>query len=206
MSNAIKIHSFPLSGHAHRVQLFASVAGIAHRMVHVDLPAGEHKQAPFLALNPLGVVPVIEDGDIVVHDSISILVYLARRYAPSFIPQNPQQEAEMHRFLSMASGEISYGPGAARLINVFKAKIDPVFAKATAEKVLGKLETHLIRVDFLVANKITLADFAIYSYVAHAPEGDVSLAPYPNVRRWLKNMESLKGFVPMQATKIGLAA
>jgi glutathione S-transferase len=58
----------------------------------------------------------------------------------------------------------------------------------------------------LVANKITLADFAIYSYVAHAPEGDVSLAPYPNVRRWLHNMETLKGFVPMQATKIGLAA
>lgn len=206
MSNAIKIHSFPLSGHAHRVQLFASVAGIAHEIIHVDLPAGEHKQAPFLALNPLGVVPVIEDGDVVVHDSISILIYLARRYAPSFIPQDLQQEAEMHRFLTMASGEISYGPGAARLINVFKAPLDPVFAKATAEKALAKLEAHLIGLDFLVANKISLADFAIYSYVAHAPEGDVSLEPYPNVRRWLANVENLKGFIPMQATKVGLAA
>jgi glutathione S-transferase len=206
MSNAIRIHSFPLSGHAHRVRLFASVAGIAHEVIHVDLPAGEHKKAPFLALNPLGMVPVIEDGDAVVYDSISILIYLARKYAPSFIPQDLQQEAEMHRFLTMSAGEISYGPGAARLINVFNSPIDPVFAKATAEKALTKLEEHLIGREFLVANKISLADFAIYSYVAHAPEGDVSLEPYPNVRRWLTNIEDLKGFIPMQATKVGLAA
>jgi glutathione S-transferase len=206
MSNAIRIHSFPLSGHAHRVQLFASVAGIAHQIVHIDLPAGEHKQAKFLTLNPLGVVPVIEDGDTIVHDSISILIYLARKYAPAFIPEDLQQEAEMHRFLAMSAGEISYGVGAARLINVFNAPSDPVFAKATAEKALIKLEQHLVGRDFLVANKISLADFAIYSYVAHAPEGDVSLEPYPNVRHWLTNIESLKGFVPMQATKVGLAA
>ena len=205
MPNAIRIHSFSLSGHAHRVRLFASVAGITHKVIHVDVPAGEHKQAPFLALNPLGLVPVIEDGDTVIHDSISILVYLARKYAPAFIPQDPQQEAEMHRFLAMSAGEISYGPGAARLINVFNAPLDPVFAKATAEKVLTKLEAHLIGREFLVANSISLADFAIYSYVAHAPEGDVSLAPYSNVLRWLANMEALKGFIPMQATKIGLA-
>jgi len=206
MSNAIRIHSFPLSGHAHRVQLFASVAGIAHEIIHVDLPAGEHKQAPFLALNPLAVVPVIEDGDAVVHDSISILIYLARKYAPSFIPQDLQQEAEMHRFLAMSAGEISYGLGAARLINVFNSPADPVVAHAIAEKALTKVEQQLTDRDFLVANKISLADFAIYSYVAHAPEGDVSLEPYPNVRRWLANIEGLKGFVPMQATKVGLAA
>jgi glutathione S-transferase len=206
MSNAIRIHSFPLSGHSHRVQLFASVAGIAHEMIHVDLLTGEHKQAPFLALNPLGVVPVIEDGDVVVHDSISILVYLARKYAPSFIPQDLQQEAEMHRFLAMSAGEISYGPGTARLINVFNSPADPVVAKATADKALTKLEQQLTGNDFLVANKISLADFAIYSYVAHAPEGDVSLEPYPNVRRWLANIEGLEGFIPMQASKVGLAA
>lgn len=206
MSNAIRIHSFPLSGHAHRVALFASVAGIAHEIVEVDLVKGEHKQAPFLALNPLGTVPAIEDGDVVVHDSISILIYLARKYAPSFIPQDVQQEAEMHRFLAMSAGEISFGPGTARLINVFNSPADPVVAKATAEKALIKLEQQLIGQDFLVANTISLADFAIYTYVAHAPEGDVSLEAYPNVRRWLANIESLEGFIPMQATKVGLAA
>ncbi len=60
--------------------------------------------------------------------------------------------------------------------------------------------------DFLVGNTPTIADAAIYSYTAHAPEGDVSLEPYPNVSRLLKNIEALPGFVPMQATKIGLAS
>lgn len=205
MSNAIRIHSFPLSGHAHRVRLFASVAGIAHEIIHVDLPAGEHKKAPFLALNPLGLVPVIEDGDVVIQDSISILIYLARKYAPEFIPQDIQEEVEMHRFLAMSAGEIYYGPCTARLITVFNSPADPVFAIATAEKALSKLETQLIGRDYLVANKISLADIAIYSYVAHAPEGNVSLEPYTNVRRWLANIEGLKGFIPMKATKVGLA-
>ena len=55
-------------------------------------------------------------------------------------------------------------------------------------------------------NKPTIADVAIYSYTAHAPEGDVSLEPYPNVRRLLANVEGLDGFVPMPATKVGPAA
>jgi glutathione S-transferase len=74
MSNAIKIHSFPLSGHAHRAVLFASLAGIDHTVNDVDLPGGEHKQPAFLALNPAGQVPVIEDGDVVISDANAILV------------------------------------------------------------------------------------------------------------------------------------
>ena len=79
MSNAIRIHSFPLSGHAHRVELFASLAGIAHEVINVNLAEGEHKKPAYLALNPAGQVPAIEDGDVVVTVSNAILVYLARR-------------------------------------------------------------------------------------------------------------------------------
>ena len=112
----------------------------------------------------------------------------------------------MHRFLAMSAGEIAYGPGAARLINVFNAPLDADFAKANAEKALTKLENHLDGRKFLVGCQTTLADFAIYSYIAHAPEGGVSLEPYLNVRRWLANIEALQGFKPMQATKAGSAA
>jgi glutathione S-transferase len=106
----------------------------------------------------------------------------------------------------MSAGEIAYGVATARLINVFNSPADPAVAHAVAEKSLTKVEQHLTDQDFLVANKISLADFALYSYVAHAPEGDVSLEPYPNVRRWLANIEGLKGFIPMQTTNVGLAA
>jgi glutathione S-transferase len=206
MSHAIRIHSFPLSGHAHRVALFASLAGIAHEIINVDLASGEQKTANFLALNPAGQVPVIEDGDIVVTDSNAILVYLARKYAPSFLPGDSKLEAEVQKFLSLASGEIAFGPAAARLITVFGAGLDAEFAKATAAKVLAKLEAHMQGRKFLVGDAATIADVAIYSYTAHAPEGNVSLETYPNVRRLLSNIEGLKGFVPMQSTKVGLAA
>jgi glutathione S-transferase len=53
---------------------------------------------------------------------------------------------------------------------------------------------------------VTLADIANYSYVAHVPEGNVSLEPYPRVRQWLRRIEALPGFVPMVASPIGLAA
>ncbi|MHA3979075.1 glutathione S-transferase family protein [Halovulum sp. GXIMD14794] len=206
MSQPIRIHGFPISGHAHRVELFASLAGIAHEVVTVDLPGGAHKQPPFLALNPFGQVPVIEDGDVVIQDSNAILVYLARKYAPAFLPTDPVLEAQVQRFLTLAAGELAFGPAAARLITVFNAPLDADFAKATAAKVLGKLDAHLEGREFLVGDAPTIADVAIYSYTAHAPEGGVSLEPYPNVRRLLRNVEALKGFKPMPATKAGLAA
>jgi len=95
MSNAIRIHRHALSGHSHRVQLLASLAGISHELVNVDLLAGEHKEEPFLTLNPAGQVPVIEDGDTIISDSNAILVYLARKYASDWLPQDQVLEAEV---------------------------------------------------------------------------------------------------------------
>ena len=206
MSNALKIYSFPLSGHSHRVILFASLAGLAHEVIDLDLANGEHKKEPYLSINPAGQVPAIVDGMNSISDSNAILVYLARKYAPMFLPEDPTSEAEVQKYLSLAAGEIAFGPAAARLINVFNADLDRDFAHSIAAKVLAKLESALEGKDFLVGNKPSIADVAIYSYVAHAPEGDVSLEPYPNVRRHLQNIESLDGFVPFKATKVGLAA
>lgn len=206
MPNALKIYSFPLSGHSHRVILFASLAGIAHEVIDVDLANGEHKKPPYLSINPAGQVPAIVDGSTAISDSNAILVYLARKYAPTFLPDDPIREAEIQKYLSLAAGEIAFGPAAARLINVFKANLDRDFAHSIAAKALSKLEFALEGKEFLVGNAPSIADVAMYSYVAHAPEGDISLEEYPNVRRLLKNIESLEGFVPFKPTKVGLAA
>ncbi|MEM7522233.1 MAG: glutathione S-transferase [Pseudomonadota bacterium] len=206
MTNAVRIHHFAKSGHAHRAALFASLAGIAHELVEVDLAGGEHKSPAFLKLNPAGQVPVLEDGATVVPDSNAILVYLARTYAPDWIPSDIAEEAAVQRYLSLAAGEIAFGPAAARLITVFGAPIDPEFAKTVAARALTKLDAGLSGRDWLVGERPTIADVAIYSYTAHAPEGNVSLDPYPNVRAWLKRIEELPGFVPMPATAVGLAA
>ncbi len=206
MSNAIRIHRHPLSGHSHRVQLFAALAGINHELVEVDLLAGEHKKEPFLSLNPAGQVPVVEDGETVVSDSNAILVYLARKYAPNWLPESAEASAEVQKFLSLAAGEIASGPATARLITVFGADLDADAAKRISARAFDRLEAHLEGREFLVGDGPTIADVAIYSYTAHAPEGNVSLAAYPNIRRLLSRIEGLKGFVPMTRTEVGLAA
>ncbi len=206
MPNAIRIHRHPLSGHSHRVELFAKLGGINHELVDVDLLAGEHKKEPFLSLNSAGQVPVIEDGDSVIADSNAILVYLARKYAPDWLPIDPVREAEVQKFLSLAAGEIANGPAAARLVTVFGAQLDAERAKAIAKTAFDRLEAHLNGREWLIGNAASIADVAIYSYTAHAPEGNVSLSDYPNIRALLARIEALPGFVPMQSTKVGLAA
>lgn len=206
MSNAVRIHHFPKSGHAHRALVFAKLAGIAHEAVFVDLPAGAHKSPEFLAMNPNGQVPVLEDGDVVVSDSNAILVYLARQYAPDWMPTDAVGEAAVQRWLTLAAGEIAFGSCAARLITVFGAPLDVDFAAATAAKAMQKLEHGLESRDWLVGDRPTIADVAAYSYTAHAPEGNVSLDPYPNVRAWIARFEALDGFEPMPATAVGLVA
>ena len=206
MSNAIRIHHFPKSGHAHRTLVFAKIAGIAHEAVFVDLAAGEHKTPAFLAMNPHGQVPVLQDGATIVSDSNAILVYLARKYAPDWMPSDAEGEANVQRWLTLAAGEIAFGSCAARLITVFGAPLDADFAAATAAKAMQKLEDGLNGRDWLVGDRPTIADVATYSYTAHAPEGNVSLEPYPNVRAWIARFEALDGFEAMPATEIGLAS
>ena len=98
------------------------------------------------------------------------------------------------------------GPAAARLVNVFNATLDLATAQAKAATLLDVMEATLKGHSFLVDNDRSLADIAMYAYVAHAPEGGVSLAPYTEVRAWLSRVEALSGFVPMQITRVALAA
>ncbi|WP_415237138.1 glutathione S-transferase family protein [Sneathiella sp.] len=206
MTNSIKIHGFPLSGHSHRVELFANLANISYEAIVVDLPNGAHKKEPFLSLNPFGQVPVIEDGDIVLSDSNAILVYLAKKYAPNWLPEDPEGAAAVQRFLSLAAGQISYGPASARLITVFGAGLDAGRAQAVASWAFDRLEAHLEGRSWLAADEPTIADVAVYTYTAHAPEGNVDISGYPNIRAWLSRVEGLPGFVGMKKTKVGLAA
>ena len=204
----ITLYQHPLSGHSHRVRLFLSLLGKDASIIDVDLLAGAHKNAEFLAKNPLGQVPVIEDGEVTLADSNGILVYLAERYDTSgdWYPKTPLARAEVQRYLSIAAGQIASGPAAARLVNVFGATLDHERAKTIAGSILLALDQHLATRQWLVGEQPTIADVANYAYIAHAPEGDVSLDAYANVRTWLARISDPPGFVPMVKTEVGLAA
>ncbi len=201
MTHTIRLYTFPLSGHAHRVQLFLSLLNLPTELVQVDLTKGAHKTPEFLAINPLGQVPVLQDGDVILSDSNAMLVYLASKYAdPSWMPRDPVNAAKIQRFLSISANEVLRGPATARLIHVFKAALDINLAHTISKRILPVLDADLDGHAFFVGDSPTIADLAIYTYVAHAPEGGVSLEDYPNIRAWLARIEALPGFVPMQAS------
>lgn len=200
----MKLYFHPLSGHAHRARLFITLIGVDADVVEVDLAGGEHKTPAFLALNPFGQIPVLEDGGLVIADSNAILVYLAKAYASAWLPEDAAGAAAVQRWLSVASGEIAYGPCAARLVTVFGAKFDTEEVIARAHRVLALIDAHLADRTWIAAERPTIADVALYSYIARAPEGNVDRVQYRNVSAWLQRIEALPGFYPFRKTAIGI--
>lgn len=198
----IVLHGTELSGHAHRVVLLLRMLGLPYRFVAA--PPEVRRMPEFLKLNPLGQIPVLEDGPLVLADSNAIMVYLVRRYAPgsAWLPEEPAAAAQVQRWLSIAAGEVMHGCAIARAIKQFNAPMDHKQAVRLAERLLRFMEQHLAGRTYLAAEHPTLADLACYSYVAHVPEGGVSLEPYPSVRAWLARVEALPQFVPLPDSPI----
>jgi glutathione S-transferase len=205
---ALKLYYHPLSGHSHRVRLFLSLLGIQHTLIEVDLLVKAQKTPEFLKLNPFGQVPVLDDDGAVFSDSNAILVYLAKKFGKTdWLPESAAEAARVQRWLSVAAGEISRGPASARLITVFGAHFDAADVIGRAHAILKLIESTLAGHDWIIGGAHpTLADVALYSYVARAPEGNVDLAGYPLINRWLTRIEALPGFVPFQKTPVGLTA
>ncbi len=201
----MKLYYHPLSGHSHRAQLFLSLLGIDADLIEVDLAAGAHKSPEFLKLNPFGQVPVLDDGGTIIPDSNAILVYLAKKHAvENWLPEDPKGAAAVQRWLSVAAGEIAYGPCAARLVTVFGAKFDAGEVIARAHVVLKRIDAELDGRRWMAAEYPTIADVALYSYIARAPEGNVDRSAYTNVNAWLERVEALPGFVAFQKTAVGI--
>ena len=118
---------------------------------------------------------MIDDGGTVIADSNAILVYLAKRYGDAhWLPDDPAGAA-VAALAVVCGGPIASGPAAARLVTVFGAQLDQEAAKRTAAKVLDVIDGELAGKPFAAGAQPTIADVAAYSYIAHAPEGGVSL-------------------------------
>lgn len=203
----MKLYFHPISGHAHRARLFLSLIGADVEIVEVDLAKGEHKSPEYLAKNRFGQVPLLEDDGEFIADSNAIMIYAAKKFGRSdWLPADPIGGAKVQRWLSVAAGQIAFGPGAARLITIFNAGFNPEEVIARAHAVLALIEAELEGRDWIAADQPTIADLALYSYIARAPEGNVDISSYANVNNWLARIEALPGFVEFGKTAVGLNA
>ncbi|CAI8853587.1 glutathione S-transferase family protein [Methylocaldum szegediense] len=194
----MKLYDMELSGNAYKIRLFCSLLGLHCESVPVDLTKQEHKHADFLALNPRGQVPVLDDGGTIVWDSMAILVYLARKYADHrWLPTEAEAMARVMQWLALSENEILYGLARARAVKRFKRPWDLAQCQELGRSALSVMENHLQHEQWLAADWPTIADIACYPYVALAPEGGIALDDYPHVRQWLARIRSLPGYVGM---------
>lgn len=202
----IKLYWHPMSGHAHRAHMLLSILELDFELITVGLPAGEHQRPEFLALNPFGQIPVLVDGDTVISDSNAILVYLATVYdrEKQWLPESPLVRANIEQFLSLAAHRLAGSIAKLRAANLFNHSIDREPLTQEAHKLLKQLQNYQNGRQWLVGTKPTIADLALYSYIKLAPEGGISLADYPVLETWLKRVEGLSGFVPIQLSNVGL--
>ncbi|WP_333696755.1 glutathione S-transferase [Phaeobacter italicus] len=200
----IKLYRNPKSGHCHRVELLLAFLGLPYETIDLDMANGAHKAPEYLKISPFGKVPAIDDSGYTLSDSNAILVYLVQTYAKGshWLPEDPKTAAEVQRWLTIAADNIFSGPCSARLVTLFGAQLDHAAAIAKSHDLFKLMETHLNGRNWLAAETITIADIAGYSYIAHAPEGGVDLAPYPNLRAWLNRIEAEDKFVPMVASEV----
>ncbi len=194
----IKLYEFPLSGNCHKVRLMLSLLGLAYDSVLLNGASREHKSPDFLALNPLGQVPVLKDGEIIVRDSHAILIYLAHHYGgEQWWPQDSAELASICAWLSTCANEVARGPNALRLHYKFGRTIHVGDAIQVTDQLLSIVEARLTLHDWIATDHLSLGDIALYPYVALSPEGHIDLAPYPKLIGWIKRIQSLPNYVGM---------
>lgn len=194
----MKLYDTPRSGNCHKVRMLLAQLDLTHEIVPVDLAGGENKQRAYLALNPRGQVPLLEDEGELIWDSQAILVYLARRYGDeTWLPTAPLAMARVMQWLAVSENEIQYGLARARAALQWRAPWNVEECQRVGRAALDLLERQLATSAWLAADHATIADLACYPYVALAPQAGLELESFPSVRAWVGRIQALPRYAGM---------
>ena len=189
----MKLYDFPFSPNCRKVRAVAYELGIALEYERIDLLTGASRTPAFLAKNPNGRVPVLEDGDLVLWESTAIVRYLAA--GSPLVPTAPRVAAEVDRWIAWQLAHLAPAMSKVAFENIVKrltrrGEPDPArIAEGTAE--FGQLTAILDRAladREYVAGPLTVADFALAGHYSLASAAGLSLAGHPRVESWLARM------------------
>ena len=199
----MKLYDYILSPSCYKVRLMASLAGVKLDIRPVDFHPGlEHRGPELMALNPGGSIPILVDGDLILTESSAMLAYVAAKAAPQWLGTGDAEEtARIHQWLSF-SHRLTASLGGARLHEMLLrpgdlGKLQSQGIAALRELEAGLFEQKLRGFSFVASDGPSIADIACFPYVALAPDGGVSLDPYPTIRLWSRALRSLDGFIEM---------
>jgi len=194
----MRLHDYPGSCNCYKVRLLLAQLGLQYERVPVDIFAGETLTAAFAAVNPARTTPVLETDDgRCLPESAAILTYLAA--GTPLMPEDAFERAEVIRWLVYEQTDVI--PAIAglrfRLLTGRLAPGDPdaVARRRLAGDVLRLLDDHLTDRTFLVGDRYSIADIAVYGYTHRAHEAGIDLAPSTAVVAWLGRVEAQPGYM-----------
>ena len=180
-----------------KVRILLRQLGLDYDRVEVDIFAGESRSDAYLALNPAGRTPalLLDDGSAIA-ESDAILLFLAEE--TPFLPDDRIERGHVHRWMFFEQNLLEPNAGSARFWHLTgRERPQPqAFAQRlqAGRDALEVLDRGLAGRAFLVADRYTVADIALYAYTHVAHEAGIDMSAYPAVAPWLARVEATDGF------------
>jgi maleylacetoacetate isomerase len=207
----MRLYTYSRSGTSHRVRIALNLKGLAYEPVPVDLLKGEQRQDEYLAVNPQGLVPMLEDGRARVGQSLAIIDYLERTHPePPLLPADPPGEARVRSLALICACEM-HPLGNLRVLRYLKRTLGVDQATRDAwcrhwmTEGFAALEARLMTEPetgrFCHGDAPTLADVCLVPQVVSAQRWNTDLTPYPTVRRIHEACLELDAFAQAMPTE-----
>lgn len=193
-----KLYDYVASANCYKIRLLLAQLELPYERVAIDIFDGDTLTDDYARLNPHRSTPVFElaDGRTLI-ESNAILWYLAS--ATRFLPADPVAEAEVLRWLIHEQADVMPAIGGLRFRLVTGRfapdSPDAETRRRNAYEVLAMLDTHLASRSFLVGERYSIADVAVFAYSHLAPEAGIDIAEYGHFRAWLDRVSEQDGFV-----------
>jgi glutathione S-transferase len=200
----LTLHDYELDDNCYKVRLLLGALGLKVTKVAVDVHPGREQRSPkYLRLNPLGTLPILLDGDFVLHGAEAILAYLAHTYdaAQCWLPREPECFGSVMMWLGFAGGELR-AASLARLHHMLEVEADAPRLDREARQAFCIMDDHMTRREFdgagwFVGAAPTIADIALFPAIALSRDFGIEHDEYPALRRWMRRVRGVPGFVPM---------
>jgi len=204
VTEALVLHEYSQSGNCYKIRLTAALLGLPLERREYDILQGETRTAAFLAdVNPNGRIPVLQIDDRFIPESNAACFYLAE--GSPLVPDDRFDCSDMLRWMFFE--QYNHEPNVAtmrfwmaflgeeKLSEVQRASLPA--RREGGNAALKLMDDHLSTHAFFVAERLTLADIALYAYTHVAEEGGFDLSLYPAVGAWLARVADTRGYLPM---------
>jgi glutathione S-transferase len=195
-----RLYDYLPSGNGYKVRLLLTQLSISFEYIELDILKGETRTSEFLEKNPNGRIPVLElEPGVFLSESNAILLYLSE--STSFLPTDRLERARVTQWLFFE--QYSHEPYiATSRFWLHQGKAEE-YREALAQKqapgyaALGVLEKRLKDHPFLVGDRYTIADIALFAYTHVAEEGGFSLEKFPGIQAWIERVQAQPQHIPI---------